>query len=386
MSKKPYMYEHLEWLEIFQRKDWNDPTVNPDDLAEYSEFGRPYAQPDGEDTYWGWEHTWPTINFPDIPPLIKPDPVESPCNIEDSCTAIGIAGPAEMECEDCYTYTHAHVILTCEPAWWMAFGSWTLDPQGTECYLLFSGPIMATVCCPGDSQGTISLTYEGPLECSDSIEIAVSCEGCCLDFEITGAPTVNPGSQWTGTITPACPTATCEVSSNSGCTIGCGMNDAGSEVYVTPGVDDCGGFTVTVTDQEECEDGAPSDSFGVRINNAGEPPHGDWVQQDVCTIGDTHECNRPFSGTCYKHGATINSNCTVELTKYISARQDCSSNMPGQGCLTAGGCVPDGCPTSCGGSPCAGEPPNTRPCQCSGGGQSGWFWNLTTYFWICECA
>jgi hypothetical protein len=273
MSKKPYMYEHLEWLEIFKRKDWNDPTVNPDDLAEYSEFGKPYAQPDGEDTYQGWEMTWPDNDFPDIPPIITPDPVENPCNIEDSCTAIGIIGPDEMECGDCYTFTHAHVVLSCEPQWWMAFGSWDFDPLDSECSLLFSpGPIMATVCCPDGKGGSFKLSFSGPLECSDSKEVVVSCDECCEEFSLTGNSTVTAGQVWVGTISPACPCAECTVVSNSGCTLGCVMNGSGSQVAVTVGGGDCGGFTVTIIDKcsgDECE--ANVDSKFVTING------GDWV-------------------------------------------------------------------------------------------------------------
>jgi len=98
MSKKPYIWGSLEYLEFSQRKDWNDPDVNPDDLAEYSELQKPYALPDGVDDYMSWEWTWPDINFPDIPPLVISDPVEgNPCDRDTVCSGAGIIGPDTLK-------------------------------------------------------------------------------------------------------------------------------------------------------------------------------------------------------------------------------------------------------------------------------------------------
>jgi hypothetical protein len=342
MSKKPYMYEHLEWLEIFSRKDWNDPTVNPDDLAEYSEFNKPYAQPDGEDTYQGWEMTWPTITYPDIPPIIKPDPIENPCNLEDSCTAIGIIGPDELECGDCYTYTHAHVVLSCEPQWWMAYGSWHFDPLSSECYLLFSpGPIMATVCCPEGKGGEFELSFSGPLDCDDSIEVSVDCLECCEEVELTGAGTVAAGASWVGTISPACPNTECEVSGNCE-SIGCVVNEAGSEVTVAIGGANCGTFTVTITSDggdDDCAENVASAT--VTITGTG----GTWCMLPVIGSPKIRGCGGPDTGC--GAGCNIGSYapCTASPYKYgtgsdrYSGANACRDNWSRQ-CKGCGGELP----------------------------------------------
>jgi hypothetical protein len=378
MSKKPYMYEHLEWLEIFSRKDWNDPTVNPDDLAEYSEFGKPYAQPDGEDTYQGWEFTWPGLPiYPDLPPIIKPDPVESACNLGDSCLAIGIIGGDTLECGDCYTYTHLHVILSCEPQWWMAFGSWTFDPGSTHCYLLFSGPIMATVCCEEVSPpGVAILSYEGPLECSDTKQIIVGCEECCEQMELTGLDTVAAGNPWTGTINPACPCAECEVISNSGCSLGCTMNEAGSQVTVTPGGGDCGSFTVTVTDKcvgDECD--ANQVVKTVRITGGG-------AQWSFVSSADNH-CNDSGQCGCGYGFATPYAACIFGGFKYGTnngATFDCSQAF-GYSCVAGADCGAGDAYPPCGGGAQCGDPGGA----CGGGPQwcTSKVWHKCE--WKCSC-
>jgi hypothetical protein len=387
MAKKPYIYESLEgWLQITRKKDWNDPSVNPQDLAPYSEFGKPYAS-DKDISYPEWEWSWPDDDLTPIDDLTYPDPIENECSIDENCVWAGIIGQPEMECGDCRTYSQAHLYIGCEVApWWAAFGSWKLESNVTpgECFMLFSGPIMATVCCDDEAQGSFTITYEGPLDCKGSLAVQVSCDVCCEDFELAGAATVNDDAIWVGTISPACPGADCEVSSNSGCEgFSCAVNQAGSEVVVGVPENACGGFTVTVTDgNSDNDDCTASDSLGVRINNTGGgQPVGSWVGGADCDF--TPDCNKPFSGVCYNHGVGINNTCVLELTKFTSYRQSCSTNLPGLGCGT--GCNPANCPNTCGGSPCAGEPYNNRPCPCPGGGQNGWHWNLSTQFWMCEC-
>ena len=319
MSKKPYIYEGFEWLEIVKKKDWNDPSVNPDDLAEYSELQKPYFSDDGKNNYPDWEWTWPDLTWPDVPPTTT-DPIEHPCNIEDSCVAVGITGPTEMDCGDCFPYSHVHVVLTCDPQWWMAFGSWIVvekNFQQGDCEISSQSPIMCTVCCTDDAQGNFHLRYEGVLECVDEIEISVDCGECCEEMELTGATTQATGTTWTGSISPACPCLTCEAVSNSGCTVGCTLNEAGSEVTVT--APDCGGVTVTVTDEcveGECEANTASATFNVTGDG------GDWklFATDGCGTGEGcgAGCNINYYAPCiqqpYKYGTghdawTFNNAC-----------------------------------------------------------------------------
>jgi hypothetical protein len=296
MSKKPYIYESLEgWLQITRKKSWNDPTVNPQDLAPYSEFQKPYAN-DKDMSYPEWEWTWPDDWVgPPIDDLTYPDPISHPCSIDEDCIWAGVIGPDEMECDDCYTFTQAHLFLGCDIApWWAAFGSWKLETSITdgECSFLFSGPIMATVCCDEDAEGSFIITYLGPLDCKGGIEVSVSCdkEPECCEFELTGAASVNPGNLWVGTVTPACPGAECEVTSGSGCDLSCGINMAGSEVTVGTSGGDCGMMTVTVTDPTQ--DCSGSSAKSVRITG------GQWEHEGDCLGGAVSPCNVACSPGC----------------------------------------------------------------------------------------
>jgi hypothetical protein len=377
MSKKPYIYEHLEWLEIFQRKDWNDPTVNPDDLAEYSELQRPYALPDGEDSYPAWEWTWPDINFPDIPPIVKPDPVDNICNVEASCAGVGVIGPDEMECEDCYSFTSIHVIVACEISWWMALGSWEITDKAFssgDCWLRGESIIFGTVCCDEDTFGSFTIKYNGPLECTDSKQVLVTCgDDCCEALELYGADTVSAGSMWVGTIIPPCPIAECEVISNSGCTFSCLMNESGSLVTVMTGGGDCGAFTVTVTrepDGIDCEGEVATK--GVRIIDGAVSWHHDESFGGGCDAGDD----------CGGGGVTwFNDWCILGEYKYGGF--DPRDRNPCQGTwlvqCTGGG-------ASC---TCSGGGDGPPPCPVHGCGCSGSYcccrWSWWRCDWTCAC-
>jgi len=229
----------------------------------------------------------------------------------------------------------------------------------------------------------VILLLIGPGGQEQVVEVAlVDCCCLCEGLTLTGSGTVNHNSIWSGTLTPACPNATCEVSSNSECEgFTCGVSALGNQVLINVPEDACGSFSVTVTDG--CERNTAS--FSVRINDSGQG--GEWTVLSTCVysdVGPAKHCNAPFNGSCYKRSTTINNNCTLEQFKYLSARQNCSTNLPGYGCLT--GCPFSECPGSCAGSPCAGEAQNNYTCQCTGGGQSGWWWNLTLSEWDCgEC-
>jgi hypothetical protein len=317
MSKKPYIYEGLEYLEILKQKDWNDPDINPDDLLEYSEFQKPYMSDKGDNNYAGWEFSFPPFTFPDIDPVTYPDPVENICNIQDDCRAVGIIGPHEMDCGDCYTYSHIHVVESCMLQWWMAYGNWYIKGDPGWCYQLFEGPIMTTICCNEDVEGVITLVYEGPLGCDAQIDITIGCGVCCEDFTLEGADTVTAGEVWTGVISPACPSLECNVVSNSGCSIGCTLDATGSTVTVTTDAEDCGSFTVTVSQDMGASCPAVSQSKTVRISE------GQWNYCNSLTFGGLHICwGTPWEGGQYN--AIVS--CGTGGWGFINAR-DCDGNI-----------------------------------------------------------
>ena len=252
MIDKPYLSGNRDYLKMTKIKTWE--AGAPRDLAEYSEFQKPYGDRDGEEDYPFWEWTFPVITTPTLPPITFPDPVENPCSIDEDCIWAGIIGPDKMECEQCFTWSQAHLYIGCDIApWWAAFGSWTLDVSmgSGNCYKLFEGPVMATVCCDDEAEGSFVLTYEGPLNCQGSVEVEVSCDECCTDTgtTLTGADTVAQGATWTGTINPACTGFECRVQSNSGCVLSCDISGPTVTVPVPSGA--CGSFTVTVSDNKQ---------------------------------------------------------------------------------------------------------------------------------------
>jgi hypothetical protein len=389
MSKKPYMYEHKEWLEIFQREDWNDPTVNPDDLAEYSEFNKPYKLDDDEDNYPLWELTWPDPEWIVPPPLVFPDPVPGPCSQEDLCTSAGIVGPGSIKCGMCYPYTHAQVVLGCAVNIFGALGEWSFEASGDGCTVRKS-LVFATICCDDTAQPQVlELCYHGALGCSACINIVVTqCDECCEEFTLDGDETVNDNATWTGTITPPCPNATCEVTSNSGCVgFTCGVNELGSEVSVSVPDDACGGFTVTVTDQSvsgECTES--SDSFSVRINNTGGlQPEATWTQVSSCSLGAGETCG--VGGASCNNGVGINGTCYTTSEgapyKYVHNRECCHTNQPGLGCGTD--CSFENCPTQkCTCPPCSAcTGLCNATCSCFG---TGAHWtSVVKSEWKCVC-
>lgn len=135
--------------------------------------------------------------------------------------------------------------------------------------------------CTGDANATAVGEYPTVgVEIHDGkgdkyvVEVAlVDCEGCCPDSGLSGPATVNPDAAWVGTVSEPCPGGTCEAVSNSGCAFPCAVNSLGTQVTVAVGADDCGSFTVTLTDS--CEEN--SWSAEVRINNTGQG--GEWVKE-----------------------------------------------------------------------------------------------------------
>jgi hypothetical protein len=339
MAKKPYIYESLEgWLQITRKKSWYDPSVNPGDLAPYSEFQRPYIN-DRDMSYPEWEWSWPTSTWPPIDDISWPDPIDNPCSIDEDCVWAGIIGPEEMECDQCFTWSQAHLWLGCGDApWWAAFGLWRIVEKQFitgDCDFLFQGPVMATVCCDEDAQGRFNLRYEGALDCVGEVEVSVTCQVCCEEMSLTGASTVAPGNTWTGTISPACDCATCTVVSNSGCTLSCNVNEAGNQVTVATAGSDCGGFTVTVTD-ENCAGDCPvnTDSKFVRITG------GSWELDDSSSGLGLAGCDTCSCGGGISYYAT-----TCEVGEYMFGGLDA---------------VNDDC-TGTGSAQCKGDP--ATPCD-----------------------
>lgn len=376
MSKKPYIYEDAEgWLQITKRKDWNDPKNNPNDLLPYSEFQKPYGK-GRKRSYPDWEWSWPDDDLPPIDDVTYPDPVENDCSIDEDCIWAGVMGPGEMECGDCYTFTQAHLFLSCESApWWAAFGSWTLDTQtaGGECYQLFTGPLMTTICCEEEAYGAFTVTYEGVLSCVAEVTVDVTCaeeDACCEELGLIGAATVNAGQTWVGTISPTCEGVECDVVSNSGCTLSCGLNPQGTEVSVATGGSDCGGFTVTVTHDPggECE--AKVASKFVRING------GTWALDKT-----SGELGMAGCTTCGWGGGSTYFPTTCYIGEHWYGAFD-----PVDG--DCGGAASVQCKAEGVGNPCE-DSPGVNICGWSFGGCGGWVncakWGWYRCKYVCEC-
>lgn len=169
---------------------------------------------------------------------------------------------------------------------------------------------------------------------------------CCDAFSLTGSNTINPGGSWIGTISPPCPGAACEVVSNSGCSITCIVDEAGSQVEVIPDPNDCGSFTVTVTEEGDIGDGcsAHSASKTVRINNTGQG--GSWT-----TVGSPTNCTA--GGTCCSVGSGSCDCAPIGGVPIGCTVDECRYNGVGVGTL----CM-------CANDPaCCTTPGSTRPCQ-----------------------
>jgi hypothetical protein len=161
----------------------------------------------------------------------------------------------------------------------------------------------------------------------------------CGEISISGPATVNPGTDWVGTIAAANPYATCSVSSNSGCSLGCYVSADGTEVIAPVGPNHCGSFTVTVT--QPASGGCPelTASKAVRINNTGQG--GSWQAYP----DGNGSCCSSTTGHCSCNGVGgIPIGCTIGQYKYTGV------GNPGTVCL----CVNEPW--------CCTSPLTTRPC------------------------
>jgi hypothetical protein len=336
---KPYLAGDRDYLQMVKYKTWE--AGNPGGLAEYSEFQKPYGN-DAED-YPTWEWTWPNDDFPIIPPIDWPDPEPNPCSMDEDCVWAGIIGPDEMECTQCKMWSQAHLYIGCGDApWWAAFGAFSIKNKAMgsgDCEVLWTGPLMVTVCCDDDATGSFEVHYNGPLDCVGSVEVSVSCDECCTDdgVELTGAETVAAGATWTGTISPACTGFKCQVYSNSDCVFGCDINDAGSQVLVHVPASACGSFTVNVWDSKYgCNASA---SASVRITDGGEWRacgaiyagqfcSGPWCGGDNQGPGGGQEANTHYYVIwCYGGGMCIagakNLSCDDGYSKWVDPTGYC---------------------------------------------------------------
>jgi len=153
------------------------------------------------------------------------------------------------------------------------------------------------------------------------VEVAlVDCCCLCEELSLTGSSTVNHNSIWSGTLTPACPGATVEVSSNSGCEgFTAGVSELGNQVLVNVPEDVCGSFTVSVEDG--CE--RNSANFTVKINDSGQG--GEWTEISRCTLDSSETCG--VSGYHCRDGSTINEICTYENFQVSHSRECCWTNQ-----------------------------------------------------------
>lgn len=370
---KPYIHEGKGYFEASKQKSFEDGSQGRN--LPRSEFDKPYRGDSYQDYEWGWPGGWPPIDieFPDWPwdPAISPGE-PGPCNAPDGCGFIMIIGaPSELECGKEYTFKTAHSVYGCDlPTWGDAFVGWTVS-KGE---ILSMGVIMryrAPDCCTGEK---VVITATGPYGCEDSVEIPLAC--CCREFSVLGSNTVNPGGNWIGTIDPPCPGATCNVTSNSGCILTCGINPSGDSVTVSIGASDCGSFTVTVT--EEVSEGCTPQkqaSKTVRINNTGQG--GAWVEIESCT-------NTDLCPVGCRSGVGGNESCTVEQYQYqwsynccytdLYAGAGCETDCPAEHCNPSNECGTPPCSyTSCGGS-----------CNCMGEGGTV-IQSLDKNEWKCSC-
>jgi hypothetical protein len=377
---KPYIFEGRDYLDARKINSWEDLVAQyPGVDIPRSELNKPYARENYQADEWSWPG-WepPPIYWPEWPPQYpNPPGGGNPCEAEDECKYLGIVGPTVVECDAEVWFKNVLVWEGCTLPPGTLMVGWS-----ASCGEIRAVGVGARWRAPECCDGTVcEICASGP-GCQACIEVTLDCVSCCEELEITGDATVNPGATWTGTIIGAgkcCTELDLQVTSNSGCTIGGAMDEFCTEVAVGVGADDCGGFTVTITDlTENC---SASASFSVRINNTGQG--GSWTAGAQCSINPPG-CNAPFTGACYNHGVGINGNCIIGLSKWVYHYQPCSTNLEGwMPCGT--GCQVEHCPTSCAGATCSGVPYNTRPCPCTGAGYQGWWWDSRVDTWECVC-
>lgn len=298
-SRRPYIYEDREWLEIHQKAEKLD--VQGDEVP-LSEFDQPYRFNNlDDDNYQPYEYDYNIPPYPGPGPGPDPVPIPGPCNAEDGCGFVTLVSvPEFVECEDEYWFRTIHEVHGCDPASFEdAFLVWSLHGPGE----LTPAGVGAIYKAPKNNDGATVTVCVSSIDgsCSSCRSFKIRCAACCEEFEIIGAETVNPGTVWGGAITPPCPGATCTVTNNNGCPMTCSVNSDGTSVTVPVGAKNCGSFTVTVTEDtstpQKQEDNCPGESAStsVRINGNG----GFWK---TCWSTRSIFCNGPFCGCSWEEG------------------------------------------------------------------------------------
>ena len=270
-GKKPYLtHNYRTMMKKKTQEEYYFHELHEDPM---SELLKPYWR-DPDIPGFGWEYMgpgwweWPPFSYPggggfgaggDTGPYDDDEGLPP----GEGCTECKIVGPASVECGDAWIGQ----IIPSQCAGFIAFGLGLEEGESFETVATHTGAIVVAVPASASSATMLICSSGGETGVTCCLEVAIEC--CCTQFALTGAGTVNPGNSWVGTISPACPSAECSVVSNSGCSLSCSLNEAGSQVTVGTGGGDCGGFTVTVTDPR---DGCSiTDSKFVTING------GSWV-------------------------------------------------------------------------------------------------------------
>ena len=330
-------------------------------LERHSAFKQPYkfrSHPLSELNYeFPGYPKWPPFPGPTEYPNLPPGPGEC---INLACN------PSMLACKGGCTF----IACICGPPLGAVIKE---DPTG-KAYIAGITSTGVHVCFDKDAGCDVPSGEEYPrivvevfsLLSSYEVEVAIlNCRCCCESISLTGASTVNPGNTWTGTITPACPGATCEVVSNSGCSLSCNVNASGSQVTVGTAGTDCGGFTVTVTDEGSAECTATDSKF-VRITG------GSWqLDQSSGSLG-MDGCQ----SSCVVGGGVTNYStyCFIDEYKYggFSVANPCEGTVVTQ-CRGPVDCTdPSGTDICNWGKTCAGG----TPCTYFG------FWRCD---WTCSC-
>lgn len=265
-GKKPYLVQ--DYRKMMQKKTQEEYYFHELHYDPMSELYRPYLYPDEVEGF-GWEYIAP----PDVPwpgwdpPFIYPPGGE--CQL--ACN------PSMLDCDGGCT----QIACICPAG--LLEGRVVFDPTGGLIQVAGYTHTSVIVCLMGDPgdlgqeyPSAVIAIFDGTTEVKVNVAL-VACLDCCDEMTLTGDDTVNPGSTWTGTISPSCGDLECSVVSNSGCSLSCNVLAGGAQVTVAVGANDCGSFTVTVTDvtDDSCVETA---SKTVRINNTGQG--GAWVNID----------------------------------------------------------------------------------------------------------
>lgn len=199
-GKKPYLVHNYRTM--MKKKTQEEYYFHELNVDPMSELLQPYQRhPDIPG--FGWEYMAPNFdwNFPpyDYPGWGYPD-VDCQLACNDSM----------LDCEGgCTTIA---CICAVEPI--IAVIAW--DDTGGNAYIGGSTPSGVIVCIKDSTESGITMEYPTVgVTITDArggeytVRVAVvDCLQCCEPFTLTGDDTVNAGTTWVGTISPACPGAT----------------------------------------------------------------------------------------------------------------------------------------------------------------------------------